>query len=291
MKSKIIIPVALFASFMILLAGCSRYTASEPMEVNIDAKSAIIVDIGDRAVLYEKNADIKFPPASTTKVMTAIIALENFSRESEFVVSKKAIQVEPTIAGFRPGSAYKLKDLISAILVKSANDAALVIAENVAGGEKQFVELMNKKARQIGMTNTHFESASGLPTGRKDKQYTTARDLAKMMLYATRYQIILEAMSVEEKYIFGSDQRRIRLKSHNRTLSKNANAPWGKTGYTKEARRTFVGADPSLTPKIVFAALKSEDLWNDIVILNDKGLQMYAERHRTIKERLGDGMT
>ena len=114
------------------------------------------------------------------------------------------------------------------------------------------------------MENTYFATASGLPTGKRDSQYTTARDLAHMMRYALRYNIILDLMSQKELEIFGSDNKVIYLKTHNKALLRSEKAPWGKTGYTKEAKRTFVGTDPSYRPVIVFGLLQSTDLWNDI---------------------------
>ncbi len=140
---------------------------------------------------------------------------------------------------------------------------------------------MNEKAKRIGMEDTHFATASGLPTGKKDSQHTTALDLAKMMRYAARYHIILEAMSKPEAVIYGSDGKRIYLKTHNKSLFKYPDGPWGKTGYTIEARRTFAGVDPSYEPRIAFGLLRSNDLWNDIMTLKNKGLELYELSRRT----------
>jgi len=131
------------------------------------------------------------------------------------------------------------------------------------------------------MYNTYFENASGLPAGKKDRQYTTAEDLVLMMKYAAGHKIILELMSQKEADIYGSDMRKIHLATHNKTLLWREDAPWGKTGYTKEARRTFTGIDPSFRPRIVFALLQSNDLWDDINELKDQGLEAHRQRHRT----------
>lgn len=239
-------------------------------------------------VLYEKNPDVKLPPASTTKVMTAIIALERLPFGAEMIPSKKAVYVEPTVAGLKEGVKYKFEDLLKAILIKSANDAAVVIAERVAGSEKEFAVMMNDKAAQIGMENTNFASASGLPTGKKDTQYSTARDLAKMMRYAIKHKEILQDMSQKEASFTGSDGANIYLKSHNKALFLFEDAPWGKTGYTKQASRTFVGADASMKPTIVFALLKSEDLWGDVMELKRQGLVAREKSRRTWKDDLWD---
>lgn len=269
-----------------LLAGCSG--SVPPIEVSVDAKSAMIAEVKNGEILFEKAPDTRYPPASTAKVMTAIVAIENMPLDEVIVPTTRTLRVEPTVAGLKAGTGYRLKDLLSAILIKSANDAAVVIAVAVAGSEKEFAALMNAKARDIGMADTYFANASGLPTGREDRQYTTARDLAKMMRYATRYRTILEAMSKKEAEIFGSDGRRIYLKTHNKTLLWSSEAPWGKTGYTRQAKRTFAGIDPSLRPRIVFSLLKSNDLWDDITELKDRGLEIYDERHRTFFSDLFD---
>ncbi|MFH1797900.1 MAG: serine hydrolase [Candidatus Omnitrophota bacterium] len=254
--------------------GCEREA-----RLDINARTAVIVNARTGRLIYKKNVNEKFPPASTSKIMTAIVAIENLALDEKVIPSKNITKVEPTAAPLNPGVEYVLKDLIYAMLVKSANDAALAVAEGVSGSEVKFVELMNEKARGINMRNTYFANASGLPTGIKDNQYTTAEDLAKMMRYALRYGIILDAVSKKEENIRGSDGKNIHLRTHNNTLFREGGEAWGKTGYTKEAKRTFVGVDPSSEPKIIFALLQSDDLWNDIVKLKEYGLKA-SKRNR-----------
>jgi D-alanyl-D-alanine carboxypeptidase len=262
-----------------VLVGCAHEV---PVEISVNAKAAIIMEVKSGEILFEKNADKRFPPASTAKVMTAIVAIENSSLNKKIVPTRRAVKVEPTVAGLKAGVKYSLKDLLAAILIKSANDAARAIAESVAGTEKKFTLLMNAKAKEIGMMDTYFANASGLPTGKKDRQYTTVRDLAKLMRYARRYKVLLELMSKKKDYIHGSDGKRIYLNTHNRSLLSKKGASWGKTGYTKEARRTFVGIDPSFKPRIAIALLKSNDLVHDIAALKNKGLEIYQRKHGTL---------
>jgi serine-type D-Ala-D-Ala carboxypeptidase (penicillin-binding protein 5/6) len=193
-----------------------------------------------------------------------------------------ALNVQPTIVGLRAGVTYAMEDLLFAILIRSGNDAARAIAEKVAGSEEAFAIMMNEKAGELGMHDTYFRTASGLPAGRPDPQYTTAEDLAKLMKYASRYEFILRTMSKKGATITGSDGRNISLRTNNRALNQWDEAPWGKTGYTREARRTFAGTDPSTEPRIVFALLQSGDLWNDIKELNDKGLELFEFSRKTI---------
>jgi len=281
-------PILAAAALLLLLlaAGCSK----EPpkVDISVNAASAVIMDAGRGDILFEKNAREKYPPASTVKVMTAIVAVENMPLDAVIKPGKKALRVEPTVAGLRAGVGYELRDLLSAILIKSANDAAVVIAEGVAGSEEKFALLMNQKAAEIGMTDTFFAGATGLPTGRKDKQHTTSRDLAVMMRYARRHDVILEEMSKKEADIYGADGRKIHLRTHNKTLLWHDDAPWGKTGYTREARRTFVGVDPSQRPSVIISLLRSNDLWDDIMTLERKGLELYEIHTRTFFDDLAD---
>ncbi len=262
-----------------LLTGCVE---EKPVEVSVNAKCAIIVDVWNGEVLYEKNADLKYPPASTAKVMTAIVAGERLSLDFLITPTNAALQVEPTIAGLKTEVQYKLDDLLSAILIKSANDASRVIAYEVANNEENFSKLMNGKAKSIGMENTYFTKSSGLPTGKKDSQFTTVRDLSKMMKYGLKYQVLSEKMAIKTENIYGSDNKKISLKSHNKALFRYDNAPVGKTGYTKEAKRTFVGIDRVEEPRIIIALLQSKSLWTDIMELNDKGIILHERSHRTI---------
>lgn len=285
--------LSLIVFLLVAIAGLQFYFFIHsreyvPPHIGVNAWTAVVMDAENGRILYDKNPDIKLPPASTTKVMTAIVAMERLPLDAEVTPSKKAVYVEPTVAGLTPGVKYKLGDLLKAILIKSANDAAVAIAERVAGSEKEFAEMMNNKAASIGMNNTHFETASGLPTGKKDLQYTTARDLARMMRYALRHKEILEYMSQKEASFTGSDGGNIYLKTHNKALEMYADSPWGKTGYTKQASRTFVGVDPSFKPSITFALLKSEDLWGDVIALKRRGLDAWAESRRTWQDDLKD---
>jgi D-alanyl-D-alanine carboxypeptidase len=266
---------------LILLSALAR--AEEAPLVNLSARCAVITEAKSGRVLFAKNEEERFPPASTTKIMTAIVALENAPLERKIVPAAGIVRVEPTIAGLKPGVEYSLSDLIDAILVKSANDAAVAIAENLAGSEKEFARMMNRKAEEIGMKNTYFATASGLPTGKKDRQYTTALDLARMMRYALRYERVIRAASMKESEISGADGKKIHLKTHNRALLSKDGSPWGKTGYTREAKRTFVGIDPSFEPKIVFAVLQSEKLWSDITALNEEGIKLFYLRNPLAK--------
>lgn len=280
-KKVLTLKTCYFVAVMMLgvsfvITGCGRAPEPQTIEhLDLAAESAIIKRVSDGKVVYAKDPDKRFPPASTTKVLTAIVALENMSLTDTIEVSRNAAGTTPTVVHLEAGKSYRLADLLAAILIRSGNDAAVAIAEGVAGSEEEFAEMMNEKARQIGMTCSNFERASGLPAGRPDRQYTTSRDLAKLMLYAKRYDIVLQLLSRPEAHIRSTDGNRIRIRTNNRTLVWDDDAPWGKTGYTREARRTFVGVEPSLEPRFVFALLRSNDLWEDIRTLNRSGRDLF----------------
>lgn len=269
----------LFAGIL-FISGCATREPAKIGFLELDAASAIIVSARDGRVLYEKEPDKRLPPASTTKVLTAVVALENMPMDSRIKVSRNATEVTPTVAPLREDVSYSLIELIAAILVGSANDAAVAIAEGVSGSEEDFAKLMNETASRIGMENSYFERASGLPAGRPDRQYTTTRDLAVLMRYAMQYDILLEVLSRSKVNLTGSDGSSLSLTTKNRVLLWDDDAPWGKTGYTREARRTFVSVDGSMEPDIVFALLRSTSLWEDIRTLNRAGTEYFDTYER-----------
>jgi D-alanyl-D-alanine carboxypeptidase (penicillin-binding protein 5/6) len=205
--------------------------------------------------------------------MTAIVALENSGLDKVITISQRASNIEPSKAGLKKGTKYKIRDLLYACLVSSSNDAAFSLAEGIAGKEETFVRLMNKKAKRIGMKDTHFINSTGLPSYSSEKeQYSTVYDLSILMRYCLSRPQIIEFLSTKEKYIQGSDSRRIRLINHNKLLFRKSIKIIGKTGYTKKAKHCFVGAVVLDSKKIVFAILASKKPWQDLCILINHGL-------------------
>ncbi|MBL7072843.1 MAG: D-alanyl-D-alanine carboxypeptidase [Candidatus Omnitrophica bacterium] len=271
---------------LFVFAGCS--TRQNAPEININAKCAVIMETKNGNVLFAKNDDEQFPPASTAKIMTAIVATESMPLDTKITASKEATDVEPVVAGLKPGVKYSLRDLLAAALVRSGNDAARVIAEGVSGTEDDFSYWMNDRAEKLGMKDTYFANASGLPTGVRDEQFVTARDLALLMKDVLKNEIVMEMLSKKTANITGSDGKAMHFKTVNRTLLNKEKALWGKTGYTKEAKRTFVGVDASVKPRIIVAVLQSDDLWEDLSILKRAGLELYEENHRSIFLKISD---
>ncbi len=239
---KVLLVVVLVLDFTIpadaWIVRHRRYRSTRQQYVT--AKSAFLWDVSKDKIYFAKNADVRIYPASTTKVMTVMLALEKLPMDEYVTVSQRATQVPPTSLGFRPGEQYRVKDLIYACLLKSANDAAGVLAEAMAGSEEKFVDMMNQKAWAIGARHTHFANPHGLPSAAQ--QYSTARDMAIIFNEALKNPFFQKAITLRYRIIYSKNGQRHFLKSHNRALFSN----WkqeviGKTGYTREAGACFVG--------------------------------------------------
>lgn len=254
----------------LLLSVPAGAAVSRPV---LTARSAIVIDARDGDVLYSKNPRLRLPPASTTKVMTALIAIQRLPLDKRILISRNAADATPSRAGLTPGAEYLMRDLLIATLVASSNDAAVALAEAVSGTEDEFAELMNEKALELGMKDTRFVNATGLPDRpRNRKQYSTAYDLTLLMRRAAKDRLIDRIMGITKASFTGSDHKRIAVRSHNKMLFRMPKFVKGKTGWTSAARHTFVGADYAPKKKILFAMLSSTKPWTDIERLASFGL-------------------
>jgi len=246
--------LALTPSFP-LFAAKSKY--------NVTCKSVIFSDSTKVKRLYGKRVHDRVFPASTTKVMTALVVLERLRLDQYVTVSSKATQAAPTKLYFKPGERYKVRDLLYAILIKSANDASIVLAEAVAGSEKKFVQLMNARAKKLGAKHTKFANSNGLPT--KVIQYTTAYDMYLIFRKALKNSFFREAIKHKYKTITSKDGRAIKLKTHNKILFKDWNRKiYGKTGYTRVAKACFVGTLQKGKSTLIIAVFGCPRRWDDI---------------------------
>ncbi|MCS7203537.1 MAG: D-alanyl-D-alanine carboxypeptidase [Thermodesulfovibrio sp.] len=249
---------------------------------DLDAKSAVVVDGQTGKILYGKNPHLKHPPASTTKLVTAMIALEHLEPEKVVVISKKAaktVSVEPKL---KEGQTYTVRDLVYLALMRSVNSATVALAEAVAGDEKRFVKLMNQKVRSIGAKETKFTNSSGLP-GRG--QYTTVYDLTKIISHALTYPIIKDAINTRIYLIKSSDGEQYFIQNTNQLLWSDDNMIGGKTGYTKSARHCFVVAS-KIDGKVVYAAVlgasNRDKLWKDTEFLFAKAKDVFLGKQEPV---------
>ncbi len=239
----------------------------------IKCRAAVTIDASTGEILYFKNSNRRLPPASTTKLMTAILAVENENLSRVVRISRYASLAAPSKVGFREGDKVTIEDLLYAALLGSANDAAVALAEAVAGSERRFVSLMNEKATALGALNTRFVNSNGLP-GRG--QYTTALDLSRILSYAMQFPKLKEIIGTPEANIRTENGRVFHLRNTDKLLWSNEKVIGGKTGFTRSAGHCFVGAAQSESKTIVFAVMGSPSrkiLWKDTERLIYKNLQ------------------
>lgn len=230
----------------------------------VSAKSAIFSNSTQGKRYYGKNVHLQVPPASTTKVMTALLALERLSLDKELTASSRASRAQPSKIGVRPGERFKVRDLLYAILLSSANDASIILAEGMAGSEAEFVKMMNARARKLGAKHTRFVNSNGLPVkGRR--QYTTAYDMYLIFREAIKHDFFRAAVALKYKTIYSTGGRQVNLKSHNKMLFKNwKNNIYGKTGYTRAAQSCFVGYVMKGNSVCIVSVFGCSRRWSDI---------------------------
>jgi D-alanyl-D-alanine carboxypeptidase (penicillin-binding protein 5/6) len=250
--------------------------------VFITAPSAIVIEPG-RKLFYAKTPHLKRAPASTTKILTAMVVLDHISPDRVVTIPRFVTSLEPTKANLRPGERFRVRDLLRAALIKSANDAAETLAVAVAGSRWRFAQLMNAKARSIGCQRSHFVNASGLPGG---NQYSTAFDLMLIMKEAQRYPFIIETLKIKGVTIRSLQGRGIYLKSHNKMLWNSQRPVLGKTGWTRRARYCFVGLLQLPGKTVYVAMLGSRRLWTDLRRLIDSRFGRSWNSPARINQRL-----
>lgn len=229
----------------------------------VTANTAILWDPASHQRYYDLGADREVFPASTTKVLTAILVLENLPMDKYVTVSEHATQVPQTKLGLRVGESYRVRDLLYGLILKSANDAAVALAEAVAGSEVKFVDMMNARARQLGAMHSHFANPHGLPS--LGPQFTTASDMALMFSQALKNDFFRQAITYRYLVIYSKDGHRCLLKSHNKILFSNwKHYVFGKTGWTIEAQSCFVGYVPRGKNILIIAVYGCHRRWTDM---------------------------
>lgn len=243
----------------------------------VNATAAIAIDSNSLRVLYEKNAFTKKPMASTTKIMTIIVAIENNSLDEIVTISKKAAGTGGSSANLVAGKKIKLEELLYGLMLKSGNDAAVAIAEHTAGTVLEFAKLMNEKAIEIGALNTNFVTPHGLDT---NNHYSTAYDMAIIAAYALKNPIIAKIVNTSEKNMHFEDGSSVYLSNTNKLLSLYAGADGIKTGYTGMAGRCLVGSATQNNWQVitvVFGEPTSSSRLNDTIKLLDYCFDNYSQ--------------
>ena len=249
----------------------------------VAARAAVLMNPVTGEVLFAKEPHLRLPPASTTKVLTALVALERLNPNARLLVSPQAASAAPSRIGLHAGEAVTTQDLLYGLLLKSGNDAAETLAEGAGGSIYGFANLMNAKAWQIGARNSHFMNPHGLPD---DDHYSTAYDLALIFRYAMYYPMFADivrtrnaALRIESGRGWYGDWRMVPVRNTNRLLASYEGARGGKTGFTLKARRCFVGEVDRGGVRLIVAILNSPTsgtLWQDARNLLNYGFSRYG---------------
>ena len=254
MKKVISILIIIFS--LMTLMNQSVINANE-FDVKVD--SAILLEAETGQVIFEKNANKKVPPASITKIMTLLLALEavdegRLSLEDDIVISKKAESMGGSQIFLPSGITLKLKELLKSVAIASANDASVAVAEAVGGSYSNFISMMNKKAKELGMDNTNFANSTGLPTA---NHYSTARDISIMARELIKHEKVLEWTSTWLDYV-DLPKRDAMLVNTNSLINKYAGLDGLKTGHTQEAGFCLTGTAQNNNMRLISVVLDAE---------------------------------
>ncbi len=239
----------------------------DPLQ-NLTARSAVVMDAATGRIIYQRDMDARRFPASTTKMMTLIVALENADPDDIVTVSKTAAGTEGSTLWLEPGDKIRLGDLLEGMMMVSGNDATVAIAEHIAGSVDAFAAMMTEKAHDIGATDTSFVNSSGLPD---ENHYTTAHDLALIAAYGYSVPGFKETVSIKEKNFQWVRDPEHRLRNENQMLWLYRGGNGVKTGYTDAAGRCLVSGAERDGIQLVAVVLDSVYMWNDSIALLDYG--------------------
>ena len=257
---------------------------SDAITPSVSAKSAVLIDGESGELLCSKNPDERLPMASTTKIMTALVAIEEGDLASEVTIPREAVGVEGSSIYLYEGEKLTLEELLYAVLLESANDAATAVAIHISGSVEGFAALMNEKAAKLGLENTHFENPHGLDSA---QHYTTARELAIIAAEAMKNPKLREIASTKKKTIPLNDTEGVRLLiNHNRLLKSYNGAIGVKTGYTKKSGRCLVSAAERDGLTLICVTLSAPDDWRDHTSLLDYGFSNYESRVLCVKDEM-----
>ena len=252
----------------------------------IQSAGAILIDAESGQVLYEKNADAPRPMASTTKIMTALLFCENVADDATVTASPNACKTRESSLHLKPGEKLTAHDLLRAMLLRSANDACVVAAEQVAGTEAAFADRMNARAAQLGATHTHFVNSHGL---HDPNHFTSARDLALIARAAMQEPRIAETVGTAHCRITRSiDHNDVTLRNHSHFLGKFPGADGIKTGWTRPAGHCYVGSATYGGWRLISVVLKSPDYVAETRALMKYGFDNFQ---RSTIARPGDVLT
>ena len=275
-KGDIVIYLTVILVTVLIFSFLTIYASSEAA-LSVSARSAVLYEPTTDSIIYSKNADARLPMASTTKIMTALVVLRNSTPDEIVTVSPLAVGTEGSSVYLKEGEKLTVNDLLYAVMLESANDAAAALAIHVGGSIEGFAELMNETAESIGCENTHFTNPHGLDD---EEHYTTAKDLAKITAEALRNEDFRKIVSTVKHTIPQKDGGVRLLLNHNRLLREKTLPGGGtvigvKTGFTKRSGRCLVTAAERDGVTVIAVTISAPDDWNDHRALLSFGLDSY----------------
>jgi D-alanyl-D-alanine carboxypeptidase (penicillin-binding protein 5/6) len=260
----------------VMVAICLLFMQVTAMAMAESAECACVINALTGEVVFSKNPDMRHSMASTTKIMTAVIALERSGADEIVTVSDVAAAKEGSSAYLSGGDEIKMSDLLYGLMLNSGNDAAAAVAEHIAGGESEFADLMNEKAAEIGLSNTHFSNPSGLDD---DEHYTTARDMANLAAYAMKNEKFREIVSAPtHKAVISNTGNTLYFSNHNKMIELYDGATGIKTGYTKKTGRCLVSSAKRDNMEFIAVTLNSPNDWNEHAAMLDYAFSLYYPR-------------
>ena len=260
----------IFSAIFLTVMSCFLVNADSEEYIDVSAKSAILLCDNNDGVMFEKNSTEKLSMASTTKIMTTLLALEYAEKEDKTVTFTPDMIAEGSSMYLKVGDKLKLSDLAVGMMMVSGNDSANATALTLGGTKEKFADIMNAKAKVIGMNDTHFVTPSGLDD---EKHYSTARDMAKLMQYAMKnkdFATLTAQKSVKVDFISPSDTTNVYV-NHNKLLSMYEYCNGGKTGFTKKSGRCLVSSAQKDGVKLIAVTLNAPDDWNDHIRMYNYG--------------------
>ncbi len=259
----------IFLLCLLYLISSSQIVAASPNPPKITAKSAIVIEASTGKILYAKNAEERRYPASTTKIMTLITALEQGNMEDVLSVSANAANTEGSSIYLEFGERLKMQDMLYGVMLHSGNDATVAVAEHISGSTEKFAQLMTNKAHAIGAVHTNFTNPNGLPD---PKQYTTAQDLAKITAYGYKNPLFRQIVGTQHKTIPWNNKGYDRdLFNENKLLWNYNGANGVKTGYTEAAGLCLVSSAARNDVHLIAVVLDADEMWVDSKALLDFG--------------------
>lgn len=268
-------------ALLLFCIGCSfrmplfaTEVASVSPPSSLSAHSALLMEAESGRVLWEKNAKERMGMASTTKIMTALLAAERLSPDTVVTVPHEAVGIEGSSIYLTAGEKLTVRELLYALMLASANDAATALAIATAGSVEAFCALMNQRAASLGLTDTHFVNPHGLAN---EEHYTTAYDLGQIAAEAMRVPLIRTVASTQKTTIsFGDNPNGRYLRNHNRMLTRYEGAIGLKTGFTKKTGRCLVSAAEREGMTLLAVTLNAPDDWRDHAAMLDYGFAAYT---------------